>query len=90
MSSNDKARLQSFLKKNPFKYNVIPSAMMQILNFGKPNTKGEVDIPFPAHIVIDRNGKIVVDTTGIKGVGAVKEELKRQFQAKDNKSKAAD
>ena len=90
MSSNDKARLENFLRKNPFKYNIVPSAMMQILNFGKPNTKGEIDIPFPVHIVIDRNGKIVVDANGVKGVNAVKEELKRQFQPKDNKSKAAD
>jgi peroxiredoxin len=87
MATNNKAQLESFLKKNPFKYNVIPSAMMQILSFGTPNRKGEINMPFPVHIVIDRAGEIVVDTNGLKGVNAVKEELKRQFQNKNAKSK---
>jgi peroxiredoxin len=87
MATNNKTQLESFLKKNPFKYNVIPSAMMQILSFGTPNRKGEINMPFPVHIVIDRDNKIVVDMNGLKGVNAVKEELKRQFQAKDAKSK---
>jgi peroxiredoxin len=87
MATNNKAQLESFLKKNPFKYNVIASAMMQILSFGTPNRKGEINMPFPVHVVIDRDGKIVVDTNGLKGVNAVKDELKRQFQNKDAKSK---
>jgi peroxiredoxin len=87
MATNDKPGLESFLRKNPFKYNVVPSAMMQILSFGTPNRKGEINMPFPVHIVIDRAGKIVVDTNGLKGVTAVSEELKRQFRAKDAKSK---
>jgi peroxiredoxin len=87
MATNNKVQLESFLKKNPFKYNVVPSAMMQILSFGTPNRKGEINMPFPVHIVIDRDNKMVVDTNGLKAVNAVKEELRRQFQAKDAKSK---
>jgi peroxiredoxin len=87
MATNDKARLEIFLKKNPFKYNVVASAMMQILSFGKPNGKGEIVMPFPVHIVIDRDNKIVVDTNGLKGVDAVRDELKRQFQNRGLKSK---
>ncbi|HEX8736241.1 MAG TPA: TlpA disulfide reductase family protein [Pyrinomonadaceae bacterium] len=87
MATNNKVQLESFLKKNPFKYNVIPSAMMQILSFGTPNRKGEINMPFPVHIVIDRDNKMVVETNGLKGVSAVKEELKRQFQARNAKSK---
>lgn len=87
MATNDKPRLENFLKKNPFKYNVVPSAMMQILSFGKPNARGEINMPFPVHLVIDREGKIVVDTSGLKGVNAVRDELQRQFQPKDAKPK---
>lgn len=87
LATNNKTQLENFLKKNPFKYHVVASAMMQILSFGTPNRKGEINMPFPVHIVVDREGKIVVDTTGLKGVNAVKEELKRQLQAKNAKSK---
>jgi peroxiredoxin len=87
MATNNKPQLESFLKKNPFKYNVVASAMMQILSFGTPDRKGEINMPFPVHIVIDRDNKIVVDANGIKGVNAVKEELRRQFQNKNANSK---
>lgn len=87
MATNDKAKLQTFLKKNPFKYSIVPSAMQTILSFGEPDKNGNIDIPFPMHIVIDRDGKIVFRTPGGKGVEAVKNELKRQFAAKDAKTK---
>lgn len=87
LATNNNVQLQEFLKKNPFKYKVVPRAMMQILSFGTPNKSGQINMPFPIHIVIDRDGKIVVDTNGMKGVNAVREELKRQFAAKDLKAK---
>jgi len=80
LATNDKARLESFLKKNPFKYNIVPKATQTILSFGEPEKNGEIDIPFPMHIVIDRDGKSVVRRSGIKGLDAVKNELKRQFE----------
>ena len=80
LATNDKAKLESFLKKNPFKYNIVPKAMQTILSFGEPDKNGEINIPFPMHIVIDRDGKIVVRRSGIKGLDAVKAELKRQFE----------
>ena len=80
LSTNDKAKLESFLKKNPFKYNIVPKAMQTILSFGEPDKNGEINIPFPMHIVVDRDGKIVVRRSGIKGLDAVEAELKRQFE----------
>jgi len=86
MATNDKAKLESFLKKNPFKYHIVPKAMQTILSFGEPNKDGEINIPFPMHIVIDRNGKIVVRRSGIKGLDTVKNELKRQFESAPGKT----
>lgn len=87
MTTNKKADLEKFLKKNPFKYNIVPNAMPTILSFGEPDKSGEINIPFPMHIIIDRKGAIVLRKNGIKGVDAVKQELKRQFETKETKSK---
>jgi len=87
LATNDKAKLESFLKKNPFKYNVVPKAMQTILSFGEPDKNGKIDIPFPMHIVIDRNGAIVVRRSGLKGVGDVQNELVRQFETAPTKTK---
>ena len=82
MATNKKPELEKFLKKDPFKYNIVPTAMQTILSFGEPDQNGKIDIPFPMHIVIDRDGAIVVRRSGIKGLDDVKSELKRQFEKK--------
>ena len=86
LATNDQAKLESFLKKNPFKYHIVPKAMQTILSFGEPNKDGEINIPFPMHIVIDRDGVIVVRRSGIKGLEAVKNELKHQFKSATTKA----
>lgn len=81
MATNKKADLEKFLKKNPFSYNIVPNAMQEILSFGEPDKNGEINIPFPMHIVIDRDGAIKVRNSGVKGLDDVKSELKRQFES---------
>jgi peroxiredoxin len=72
--------LVPFLKKHPFKYQVIPSAMNIILGrFGTVDKKGQITSPFPMHFVVDRTGTITLRMEGIKGVAAVRAELKKQF-----------
>lgn len=74
--------LEPFLKKHPFKYQVIPSAMNIILGkFGTVDKNGQISSPFPMHFVVDRAGVITLKMEGIKGVAAVRAELKKQFPA---------
>lgn len=74
--------LTPFLAKHPFKYQVIPSAMNIILGkFGTVDKNGQISSPFPMHFVVDRAGTIVLKMEGIKGVAAVRAELKKQFPA---------
>jgi peroxiredoxin len=83
LATNKKPDLEKFLKKNPFKFEIIPNAMTIVLTkFGTPDKNGQINIPFPVHVVIDREGKLVVRAEGIKGVEAVKNELKKQFGTK--------
>jgi peroxiredoxin len=72
--------LGPFLTKNPFKYRIIPSAMNIILGmFGTVDKNGQMTSPFPMHYVVDRGGTVVLRMEGIKGVAAVRAELKKQF-----------
>lgn len=79
-AASTRADLVRFLAKNPFRYRVIPDAGNIILGkFGTPDKDGFRSMPFPMHIVLDRNGRIVTRAPGIKGIEAVRAELKRQF-----------
>jgi len=82
LAASKKGELVKFLQKNPFKYQTIPDATVLILSkFGTPDKKGEINIPFPMHYILDREGKIVLKEQGIKGVAAVKNELKKRISS---------
>ncbi|HMS42519.1 MAG TPA: TlpA disulfide reductase family protein [Pyrinomonadaceae bacterium] len=87
LATNNKTELQRFVKKNPFKYQIIPDvAAFMLTNYGDQKN-GVYNLGFPTHVVIDREGYIVMKMQGIKGVDAVKKELKNQFEKKETKSK---
>lgn len=68
------------LKKNPFKYQVVPDAGMIVMSkFATFDKKGTMQMPFPMHYVLDRDGRIVVKAPGTKGIDAVRSELKKQL-----------
>ena len=80
LAASKKADLEKFLAKNPFKYTTIPDATGLILTkFGKPDKNGDINVPFPMHYVLDREGMVLLKEQGIKGVDAVKKELKKQL-----------
>lgn len=82
-AASPKNELVKFLAKNPFKYQVLPdSSVIIISQFGSPDKDGNLSVPFPMHYVLDRDGKIVAKAQGIKGIEAVKNELKKQFPSK--------
>jgi peroxiredoxin len=81
MAVNSKPQLDAFLKTNPFRYNIIPNAgQLMLFKFGDVDGKGNFDLKFPQHIVIDRTGNVVLKMQGIKGVDAVRQELEKQFK----------
>ncbi len=83
LATNNPNQLKSFLKKNPFKYQIVPNATnLMLTQFAAPDKNGQTNIPFPMHIVIDREGKKTVGISGVKGVEAVRKELEKQTAAK--------
>ncbi len=66
MTPDDRSLLDSFLKKNPFKYQVLPNSMPIVKQYApRKQVSSPTDKPggfimlLPAHLVIDRQGKVV-------------------------------
>lgn len=79
LAASRKPDVERFLKKNPFNYTIVPDATAIILTkFGTPDNDGQINVPFPMHFVLDREGKAVVQVQGVKGIEAVKKELASQ------------
>lgn len=86
-AASPRNELVKFLAKNPFKYQVLPDAAIIILSqFGTPDKNGDINLPFPMHYVLDREGHVTVKAQGIKGIEAVKNELKKQFGSSQPRS----
>lgn len=82
-AASQKDELIKFLVKNPFKYQILPDSSIIILSqFGTPDKDGNINIPFPMHYVLDREGKVVAKAQGIKGIETVRSELRKQFPVK--------
>lgn len=83
LSSSSKDDIEKFIKKNPFKYQLVPnSAAIMLGSFGEAASDGTLKLGFPMHIVVNREGFIEVKASGIKGVEAVRETLKKEFEGK--------
>jgi peroxiredoxin len=81
MSINNPAQLNSFLSSHPFKYSIIPNAgQLMLFKFGEADKGGNFDLKFPLHVIIDREGKMVLKMQGVQGVDAVRQELEKQFK----------
>lgn len=69
-------KVQKFLKNNPFRYEVFPASLQQMMmSYGRPIGNGFFDMPFPLHVVINQDGVVEVNELGTKGVKAVKKKL---------------
>ena len=80
LASSPKPLIEKFLQKNPFKYTIVPSAQMLILTkFGSMSSGGDIVVPFPMHVLIDRDGLVVARAEGVKGLDVIKAELARQL-----------
>lgn len=74
--------LKNFLKKHPFKYEIVPAGLQQVITtYGVPIGNGFYDIPFPMHILISDKGTIEVNEIGMKGVAVIRRKLAEIFKA---------
>jgi thiol-disulfide isomerase/thioredoxin len=78
MSTSNATDINRFLEKQPFKYRIVPNAGKEMLiYFGNAGKDGVLNVGFPTHVVINREGYIEYRATGIKGVEGVRETLQR-------------
>jgi len=83
LAASSKPMLVDFLSKHPFKYTTVPNAQMIILGkFGAPDKNGDIEVPFPMHVVLDRTGVVIARAQGSKGIAAVRATLAGELAKK--------
>ena len=57
-------KIQSYLKRNPFNFDILPNSFGLVLKYAKKDGKGNIAMGFPAYFLIDREGRIEYQSSG--------------------------
>lgn len=80
LTMDNKYDLDSFLKRKPFTYNIIPKSLPVIMKF---HTAGDPNVAFPTHIVINPKGEIEFTSEGAGGLAPLQKILKKLAASKE-------
>ncbi len=64
LTMEPQVRIDPYLKKNPFKFSIMPNSFGVVLKYADMDQKGSINMGFPAHFIINRQGTIAVKTAG--------------------------
>ena len=64
VTMNRQALVEKFLKKKSFKYNILPNGFGTVLKYADRDSRGRLNMGFPAHFVVDQKGMVVLKTAG--------------------------
>ncbi len=60
----NQAKVEPYLKKNPFNFNILPNSFGVILKYADMDGGGNINIGFPAYFLIDQRGTIALKSNG--------------------------
>lgn len=64
LTMENQAKVEPYLKKNPFNFNILPNSFGVILKYADLDRSGNINIGFPAYFLIDRRGTIALKSSG--------------------------
>lgn len=82
LTMNNEATVNSFVKKNPFNFNLLPDSFGVVLKYADKDGEGNIAMGFPAHFLINQNGEIELKTSGFDKTEKLDSEINRLLTAK--------
>lgn len=64
VTMDNEAKINPYLKKNPFNFHILPNSFGVMLKYADKDRSGNINMGFPAHFLISRNGMIALRTDG--------------------------
>jgi peroxiredoxin len=60
----DKAKLEEFFKKKPFKFKIVAQSLGVLLKYADRDSQGRLNMGFPSHFIINQEGVVVLKDSG--------------------------
>lgn len=64
LTTEPNTKIEPYLKKNPFNFGIVPNSFGVVLKYADMDQSGRINIGFPAHFLINKEGKIEHRTNG--------------------------
>ena len=64
LTMENPAKVQPYLRKNPFDFNIVPNAFGVFLKYADMDGSGNINMGFPSYFLINRNGSIALKSNG--------------------------
>ena len=64
LTTENEAKVQKFLKKNRFNYDILPNSFGVLLQYAERDDLGNVNMGFPTHFLVNQKGEIEFRTSG--------------------------
>lgn len=58
LSMENEEKINAYLRRNPFKFEVLPNSFGTVLKYADRTRSGNLDMGFPAHFVVDQHGTV--------------------------------
>ncbi|MBS1798110.1 MAG: TlpA family protein disulfide reductase [Acidobacteria bacterium] len=57
-------RIESFLRTNPFDFEILPNSFGILLKYADPDNTGTVNLGFPAYFLVNQKGEVEMKASG--------------------------
>lgn len=64
VTMDNQVLVEPYLRKNPFSFNILPNSFGIMLQYADKDRNGNINMGFPAHFLINRDGNIAMRTSG--------------------------
>lgn len=75
-------KIEAYLKNNSFAFNILPDSFGVVLQYADKGGKGNINMGFPAHFLINKNGEIEFKTSGFDKTEQLNAGISRLLTAK--------
>jgi peroxiredoxin len=76
-TNENESKIESYLAKKPFKYNIIPNSFGTLLKYAEKDKNGNINMPYPAYFLINQQGEIEYKSSGWDKTEKIRTEITR-------------
>lgn len=67
----DKAKLEAFFQKKPFKFKIVPQSFGVLLKYADRDSQGRLNMGFPSYFIVSQDGTVVYKSSGFDKVNKI-------------------